>query len=229
MSSLKAAFSPDAPQEKPRVTISLIKRVLAYARPYTWLILAILLITLLSTGLSLLTPLILRDLIDRTLPDKDLQRLLWLTIGLVAIPLLSSGLHVLQRQANSRVGEGVIYDLRSALFSHLQRMSLSFFTHTKVGELMSRLNNDVVGAQNAISNTFVNIVTNLIQMVVVLTVMLTLEWRLTLISIAILPLFLVAARGLGNRLRDVARVQLDIIAKMNAMMNELLNTAVRYW
>jgi ATP-binding cassette subfamily B protein len=180
-------------------------------------------ITLATIGLSLLTPLILRDLIDRTLPERDLHRLLWLAVGLLAIPLLNGGLNVWQRQFNARVGEGVVYDLRSALFSHLQRMSLSFFTHTKTGELMSRLNNDVVGAQNAISTTFINIITSLIQAILLLSVMLILEWRLTLISIAILPLFLIAVRKLGNRLRDITRLQLDLLAKMNGMMNELLN------
>lgn len=217
------AYSPNAPEERPKVTVSLIRRVFQYARPYLWWLLVMLAITLATTGLSLLTPLILRDLIDRTLPARDLNRLIWLAVGLLVIPLFSSGLNVLQRQVNARVGEGVVYDLRVALFSHLQRMSLSFFTHTKVGELMSRLNNDVVGAQNAISSTFVNIITSLIQAVILLTVMLTLEWRLTLISIAVLPLFLLAARGLGNRLRDIARLQLDLVAQMNAMMNELLN------
>ena len=221
--SAKHSFSADTPDEKPKITFSLIKRVLGYSKPYRWLLVAMLSITLVTTILSLITPLILRDLIDRTLPDRDLQRLLWLSLALVAIPLLSSALNILLRQANSRVGEGVIYDLRSSLFSHLQRMSLGFFTNTKAGELMSRLNNDVVGAQNAISNTFVNVITNLIQVTIILSVMLTLEWRLTLISIAIIPFFLLAARGLGNRLRDIARVQLDLIAKMNAMMNELLN------
>jgi ATP-binding cassette subfamily B protein len=182
-----------------------------------------LILTLVTTGLSLLTPLILRDLIDRTLPERDVPRLIVLIVGLLTIPLLTGALNVWQRQLNARVGEGVVYDLRTALFSHLQRMSLRFFTHTKVGELMSRLNNDVVGAQNAISNTFVNIVTSFIQAVVLLSVMFTLEWRLTLISIAILPLFLVAARQLGNRLRRIARLQLDLNANMNAMMNEMLN------
>ena len=89
------------------------------------------------------------------------------------------------------------------MFSYLQRMSLAFFTNTKIGELMSRLNNDVIGAQSAISNTFVNIVTSLIQAVVVFSVMMTLEWRLTLISVAIVPLLLFAARSLGKRLRDI--------------------------
>ena len=213
----------NAPDEKPKVTWDLLRRVLGYSRPYIWLIFSMLLITLMTSGLSLLNPLILRDLIDNTLPNHDLTRLAWLVVAMLAIPLLNGGLNVFLRQLNARVGEGVVYDLRSAMFAHLQRMSLSFYTHTKVGELISRFNNDVIGAQSAISNTFVNIVTSLIQAVAVLTVMFTLEWRLTLISIVILPFFLVAARKLGNRLREVARLQLDLNAKMNAVLNELLN------
>ena len=209
--------------EKPQVTRVLLKRVIKYARPYLWLILGMLVITLITSGLSLINPLILRQMIDKTLPNKDMHQLVWLVAALLAIPLLTGGLNVLLRQLNARVGEGVVYDLRSGLFAHLQRMSLGFYTHTKVGELISRFNNDVVGAQSAISNTFVNIVTSLIQAVAVLAVMFTLEWRMTLISIAILPFFLVAARKLGNRLRDVARLQLDLNAKMNAVLNELLN------
>jgi len=117
----------------------------------------------------------------------------------------------------------VIFDLRVSLYSHLQRMSLRFFTNTRVGEMMSRLNNDVVGAQNAISNTLVNMITNLIQAAAVLVVMLRLEWRLTLVSIIILPLFIVAARRMGTMLRDIARQAMDHNAQMNAMMNETLN------
>jgi ATP-binding cassette subfamily B protein len=121
------------------------------------------------------------------------------------------------------VGEGTIYDLRVALYSHLQRMSLRFFTNTRVGELMSRLNNDVVGAQNAISNTIVNIITNIVQAAGVLAVMLALEWHLTIVSVIILPLFVLAARRMGGRLRDIAREQLEANAQMNAVMNETLN------
>jgi ATP-binding cassette subfamily B protein len=212
-----------APDGKPKITWNLLKRVMGYAFPYRWLMLGMLIVTLAMAGLSLLAPLILRDLIDRTLPAGDLQRLGWLVAGLVAIPLLNGALQVALRQLNSRVGEGVVYDLRVALFSRLQRMSISFFTHTKVGELMSRINNDVVGAQNAISNTFVNIVTSLIQAVALLAVMFTLEWRLTLISISILPLFMLAASKLGNRMRDITRTQMDLNAKMNAVILELLN------
>jgi ATP-binding cassette subfamily B protein len=213
----------NATDEKPKVTWALLKRVLGYSLPYRWQIVGMLLMILLSTGLTLLTPLILRDLIDHTIPSGNMQRLVWLALALLLIPALNGGLMVIQRRLNAGVGEGVIYDLRVALFARLQRMSLRFFTNTKVGEMMSRLNNDVIGAQNAISNTIVGIITNLVQTVAVLTVMLTLEWRLTLISVAIMPLFILAARRMGKRLRDIARHQMDANAQMNAMMNETLN------
>ena len=213
----------NAAEEKPRVTTALLRRVLVYGKPYRWQIAGMLVAILVNTALSLLSPLVMRDLIDRTIPDKDITRLLWLTLVLLSIPALNGLVAILQRRLNTSVGEGVIYDLRVALYAHLQRMSLRFFTNTKVGELMSRLNNDVVGAQNAISNTIVNIITNLIQAVGIGAVMATMEWRLTLVSVLILPLFIVAARRLGDRLRDLARTQMDANAQMNAMMNETLN------
>jgi ATP-binding cassette subfamily B protein len=213
----------NAPDEKPAITWPLLRRVLAYAAPYRWLMVAMLLLILAHTGLSLLSPLIMRDLIDRTIPAGNLPRLLWLALALLALPALDGALNVIQRRVSARVGEGVIYDLRLALYANLQRMSLRFFTNTRVGELMSRLNNDVRGAQNAVTSTTVGILTQIVRAVSVLAVMLTLEWRLTLISVAILPLFILAARLLGSRLRDQARQQLDATAQMNAMMNETLN------
>lgn len=213
----------DLEGEKPKVTWSLLRRVLKYSAPYGWEIVGMLVLILLSSGLALVTPLIMRDLIDHTIPSGDLRRLALLSVALLLVPVLNGGLNVIQRRLNVRVGEGVIYDLRIALFSHLQRMSLRFFTNTKVGELMSRLNNDVVGAQNAISNTLVGIVTNIVQVVVILSVMLTLEWRLTLISAIIMPLLILAARRLGSRLRELVRQQMDSNAQMNALMNETLN------
>lgn len=209
--------------EKPKVTRELLLRVLNYAKPYWWHIAGMLVTILLSTGLSLLTPLIFRNMIDVVLPAKDTQRLILLGLALLFIPALSGGVNVLQRRLNSTVGEGVIFDLRSSLFSRLQNMSLRFFTNTKTGELMSRLNSDVVGAQNAISNTIVNIVTNLIEAVALFAVMISLEWRLTLVSILILPLFILTAQRLGTVLRDIARQAMDTNAQMNAHMNETLN------
>lgn len=209
--------------EKPKVTRELLARVFQYARPYRNPIALMLVLILINTGLNLLTPLILKDLIDHTIPNQDLTRLVQLALALLMIPVLSGVANVFQRRLNSWVGEGVIYDLRVALFARLQQMSLRFFTNTRVGELMSRLNNDVVGAQNAVSNTIVGIVTNTIQGIAILTVMLTMEWRLTLVSIMILPLFILVARQLGGRLRAISREQMEANARMNAMMNETLN------
>jgi ATP-binding cassette subfamily B protein len=208
----------------PQVTRALLRRVLGYARPYRLPILGMLLAILATTGLGLLTPLIFRDLIDGALqPPGDAARLNLLALGLVAVPLISSAIAVGQRKLNASVGEGVIYDLRLALYDHLQRMSLRFFTHTKTGELVSRLNNDVVGAQNAISNTLVSIVTNFITVVATAAVMLALEWRLTLLGVLVLPFFIWAARRMGGRLRAVVRQQMDSNAQMNAMVGETLN------
>ena len=209
--------------EKPKFTWDLFKRVMHYAQAYRWQLGGMLVLILISSGLSLVTPLIVRNLIDVTIPAKDVHRLILLSIGLLVIPILKGAGTVLQRRLNTKVGEGVIYDLRCALYEKLQRMSLRFFTHTRIGELMSRLNNDVVGAQNAISNTIVSIVTDAVQAAAVISMMASIEWRLTLISIAVVPFFILAARLLGERLRDAARQQMDANARMNAMMNETLN------
>jgi ATP-binding cassette subfamily B protein len=209
--------------QKPKVTRELLLRVLAYARPYRWEIIGMLAAILITTALSLVTPLIFRRMIDVVIPSGDVRQLALLSLALLLVPMLSGVIGVAQRRLNAAVGEGVIYDLRVGLFARLQRMSLRFFTNTKVGELMSRLNNDVVGAQNAISNTIVNIITDVIEAVALLVVMLALEWRLTLVAVLILPLFILAARRLGTRLRDVARQQMELNAQMNAHMNETLN------
>jgi len=209
--------------EKPTLSWPLLKRVLGYTRPYRGQLAGMLVLILANSGLSLLSPLIIRDLIDTAIPSGDIPRLVRLSLALLAVPVLKGAVSVFRRRFNAGIGEGVIHDLRSALYGKLQCMSLRFFTHTKIGEMISRLNNDVIGAQNAVSNTIVSIITNLIESAVVLATMLTIEWRLTLVSIAILPLFIVAARLLGRRLRDTARAQMNANARMNAMMNETLN------
>ncbi len=212
-----------AEDEKPRLSWSLIKRVIAYGKPYGKQIAGTLISILVYTGVALLSPLILRNLIDYAIPEKDLQRLLLASIGLLVLPIISGLFQIISRRLIAQVGEGVIFDLRVSLYDHLQRMSLRFFTHTQLGELISRLNNDVVGAQTAISRTLVTMVTNFIEIVSVLIVMATLEWRLTLMGIIILPLFIYTARRLGRVFRNIARRQLEMNARMNATMNETLN------
>lgn len=209
--------------EKPKVTRTLLLRVLHYADPYRRQIAGMLVTILITTFLGLLNPLIFREIIDGALAEKDLNKLNILALGLVLIPIVSGVIRIIQRKLNSAIGEGVIYDLRVSLYQHLQRMSLRFFTNTKTGELMSRLNNDVVGAQNAISNTIVAIITNIITVIATMAVMLTLEWRLTILGVLVLPFFIVIARRLGKVLQEIARRQMTHNAQMNAMMNETLN------
>ncbi|MEA2574182.1 MAG: ATP-binding cassette, subfamily bacterial [Chloroflexia bacterium] len=215
----------DPAQDKPQVSRALLRRVAKYARPYRGRI-ALMLSTIFAVSLlTIVQPLLYRSLIDVAIPSRDIGMLNWLALGMVGAPLASGLVGVLQRYLGSQIGEGIIFDLRCALFEHLQRMSLRFFTNTRTGELMSRLNNDVVGAQRAVSGTVVDILSNLVTVIITLTVMVSLEWRLTLLSIVILPLFIAPARRVGNILREIVRKQLSLNAEMNAMMNETLNVS----
>ena len=220
-----AYISHDEEHERPTITRDLLQRVWAFARPYRLRIVWLLFTILLISGLSLVSPLLYRDLIDNAIPNGDLAHLNWLALGMIAIPILNGVIGVWQRQLNAQIGEGVIYDLRRALYAHLQRMSLRFFTKTRTGELMSRLNNDVVGAQRAISSTLVSMVSNLVSVIATLSIMLALEWRLTLVGLAVLPLFLWPARRVGRVLRRLSRTSMELNAEMNAAMNETLNVS----
>ncbi|HEX5416903.1 MAG TPA: ABC transporter ATP-binding protein, partial [Chloroflexota bacterium] len=215
----------DEESPKPTLTRDLLRRVWGYAWPYRYRILLMLATILATTALGVIPPLILRDLIDNTLPHHDAARLNLLALAMIAVPVGSGLVGVGQRYLSSTIGEGITFDLRRALYTHMQRMSLRFFTGTKTGELMSRLNNDVVGAQQAVTSTATSIVSNLLTLVSTLAIMLALEWRLTLLAIAILPLFLLPSKRVARILRDLAREQLDRNAQMNALMNETLNVS----
>lgn len=213
----------DEEHDRPEVSGALLRRVWSYAKPY-WRLVAVILVTILGISvLTLVPPLLIRDLIDHALPDKNVGRLNLLALGMIAVPLINGLLGVAQRYASARTGEGIIFDLRRDVYDHLQRMSLRFFTHTHVGELMSRLNNDVVGAQRAVTGTMVTIISNVFSLLSTLAIMLTLEWRLTLLGIAILPLFVFPGRRIGRVLRGITRKQMESNARMNALMNETLN------
>ena len=215
----------DEKQDRPALSRAMLRRVAGYARPYTGRI-ALMLGTIIAISLlTLVPPLLYMDLIDNALPNRDFGRLNLLAIGMIGIPLLNGLIGVLQRYLSARIGEGVIFDLRLALFTRLQSMSLRFFTHTKTGELMSRLNNDVVGAQQALTSTLLNIVSNSMVLVFTLAIMLSMEWRLTLLAIAILPLFILPSRHVGRVLRRLTRQSLTYNAQMNALMNETLNVS----
>ncbi len=177
------------------------------------------------SGLTVVPPLLIRDLIDNAIPAADVGRLTLLGAAMVVVPLISVSVGALQRWMSARAGEGIIYDLRRALYTHLQGMSLRFFTETKTGELVSRLDNDVVGAQTAITGTFVTIVSNVVSVVAILVVMVQAEWRLTLLAVAALPLFVYPARRVGQMLRAITRRQMRHNGAMAAILSETFNVS----
>ncbi|NNK91888.1 MAG: ABC transporter ATP-binding protein [Acidimicrobiia bacterium] len=203
----------------------LLRRVLSYGRPYQGKLALVLVTIVIISLVSVVPPLLMRRLLDVAIPEEDLGMVTLLGIGMVAVPVMNGIIGVLQRWATAAVGEGIIYDLRRQLFGHLQRMSVGFFTGTRTGELMSRLNNDVVGAQQAVTGTFVNLASNSVSTVLTLAVMLTLEWRLTLIAVAVLPVFILMSRRVGKLLRVVRREQMEHNARMNSLMQEVLSVS----
>ena len=218
-------ISHDDQKEQPAITRDLLNKVWQFAKPYRIQVSALLATILVISGISLISPLLYRDLIDVAIPDRNFSRINLLALGMIGIPIINGIIGVWQRRLNAAVGEGVIFDLRHSLYEHLQKMSLRFFTETRTGELMSRLNNDVIGAQRAISNTLVTIVSNFVTLVATLSIMIALEWRLTLLGLAILPLFIIPARRVGKVLRDLRRRSLENNAEMNSTMNETLNVS----
>ncbi|MGD2060340.1 MAG: ABC transporter ATP-binding protein [Acidimicrobiia bacterium] len=175
--------------------------------------------------LSVIPAMLIRLLIDEAIPNDDLRQLTVLGIAMVVVPLVIALVGVLQRWLSSKVGEGIIFDLRGELYAHLQRMSLRFFTATKTGELMNRLNSDVVGAQQAITGTFVTIVSNVVSVVVILVVMFQQSWLLTLLAVAALPLFVFPARRVAKVLRRITQQQMEHEARMSGILQESFNVS----
>ena len=213
----------DDSEPRSNIDRATLKRVLSYASSYKVEMAVVLITIVIISILTVVPPLLMKGLIDTAIPEKNLALVTVLGLGMVAVPLTNGIVGVVQRRATAGMGEGVIFDLRRELYDHLQGMSLGFFTNTKTGELMSRLNNDVVGAQQAVTGTFVSLVANILGAATVLMVMLGLEWRLTLLAVAMLPLFIFLARRVGKLLGEVARSQMDASAAMNAHMQETLS------
>ena len=216
-------LSYDESKGRAQVDRALLRRVWGYGRPYLGQIGVVLLAITITSLIELIPPLLYRDLFDNVLPNRDFSRLNWLGLGMLAVPIASNLIGVAERFFSARVGEGIIFDLRQGMYEHLQRMSLHFFTHTKSGEIVSRFNNDVVGAQSAITSTLPSIVTNGVTLITTLAVMLSIEWRLTLLSIAVLPLFLLPARRVGRILRDIRRQAMEHNADMSSIITESLS------
>ncbi len=202
-----------------------LRRVWLFARPYRTSIYGFLATIVAAALLSLIAPFAFRQIIDHAIPAKDRSEITWLASIVVAAAILDAALSILQRWYSARIGEGLIYDLRVALFDKVQRMPIAFFTRTQTGNVISRLNNDVVGAQSAVTSTLGSVVSNLVVLVTTLIAMVSLEWRLTLLSLVVLPLFIVPAKRVGRRLQGISRRNMEYNAQMNTQMTERFNVS----
>lgn len=204
---------------------ALLRRVWAFATPYRRRLVLFLVTITLGALVALAPPLLFRAIIDRAIPREDGGLVAVLGLATVAVALASTGLDLAQRWYSSAIGEGLIFDLRASLYDHVQRMPVAFFTRTQTGSLISRMNHDVVGAQRALTGTLGQVVFNVFTLVSTLVVMALLEWRLTLLSLVILPAFIIPAKRVGARLQDLTRQSMDVNASMNATMAERLNVS----
>ncbi|GGM61601.1 ABC transporter [Micromonospora sonchi] len=203
------------------------RRIVAFARPYRRDIIVFLITVIVAAVIGVATPLLAGDVIDaitRGGPDAGAV-VIRLALFIAALAVADALLSLAQRWYSARIGEGIILDLRTRVYDHVQRMPLQFFTRTQTGALVSRLNNDVLGAQRAFTSTLSGVVSNVIQLVLTAAVMLTLSWQITALSLVLLPVFIIPARRVGRRLAEITRESYNLDAKMNATMTERFGVA----
>jgi len=199
--------------------------MLTFAVPYRRVLGVFLPAVVLDAVVAAVNPLILRDIIDRGILGHDSRLVVVLAALAAVLAVVDAGLSLLERRLSAVIGEGLIFDMRSKVFRHIQRMPLAFFSRTQTGALISRLNNDVIGAQQAFTDLLSNVVGNLITVAIVVATMFVLSWQITLVAMALLPLFLVPARLVGRRLGSLTKESYDLNADMNTVMSERFNVS----
>jgi ATP-binding cassette subfamily B protein len=219
------SLTKDASVADRRLNRDTARRVLAYARPYTGRIVIFLVIVVLGAVLVVATPLLLKRIVDEGVIPRRPDVVVQLALVVAALAVADTMLTVVQRLYSSRIGEGLIYDLRTEVFGHVQRQPIAFFTRAQTGALVSRVNNDVMGAQQAFTSVLGSVVSNAISLVLILVAMATLSWQLTLGALLLVPLFLVPARVMGRRLSTLTRDQMQLNAELGSRMTERFNVA----
>ena len=201
------------------------RRVLRYATPYRRTIAAFLLVVLIDSVLMVAVPLLIRGIIDDGITPKQSSVVIRLSLIVAAIAVAHAISTVAQRWFSARIGEGLIYDLRRQVFAHVLRQPIGFFTRTQTGALVSRVNNDVMGAQQAFTSVLSGVVSNVLSVALVIAAMTALSWQLTLAALALVPLFIIPARLMGARLAALTKVQMETNAELGARMTERFNVA----
>ena len=202
-----------------------VKRILGYANPYRTYLAFFLATVVIDAFLIVSTPLLLRKLIDDGVVPKNAELVTTLALIVGGLALVDAVMNVIGRWFSARIGEGLIYDLRSEVFAHVQRQSIAFFTRTQTGSLISRINSDVMGAQQAFTATLSGIVSNVISLTLVTIAMLFLSWQITLVSLALLPLFLLPTKWVGRKIQSLTRDSFELNAQMSSTMTERFNVS----
>jgi ATP-binding cassette subfamily B protein len=208
-----------------RVAPGTVKRILGFARQYRRQLSVFLAAVVLDAVVTSVAPLLLRAIIDQGIAQRREGLVIGLALATAGLAVVDAGLSLVERRISSRIGEGLIFDLRSRVFRHIQQMPVAFFSRTQTGALISRLNNDVIGAQQAFTDLFSNVVGNVVLLAITLGVMLTLSWQITLVALFLLPVFLLPARRVGRRLGGMFQQGMELNAEMNMVMTERFNVA----
>ncbi|HEX9064659.1 MAG TPA: ABC transporter ATP-binding protein [Streptosporangiaceae bacterium] len=219
------SFSRDRSVTQQRLKPGTVRRIASYARPYRRELALFLVIVALDAGVTVAVPLMLRALIDNGILPKNLGVVIAIGAAVAGLALFDAVLTIGQRWYSAKIGEGLIYDLRTEVFRHVQRQPIAFFTRTQTGSLVSRLNSDVIGAQQALTSTLSSVVANVLSLVLVLIVMLSLSWQVTLVALVLIPLFILPARLVGRKLQRLTRESMQLDAAMGSTMTERFNVA----
>jgi ATP-binding cassette subfamily B protein len=217
---LMRRMSQDPDIAKHQLSPGVVWRVLRFAKPYRLLITIFVVTVVLMSALSVTPPLLFREIIDKGILQGDRHVVIVLSLTVAGLAVLSAVLNLVQRWFSARIGEGLIFDMRTQVFDHVIQMPIAFFTRTQTGKLVSRLNSDVIGAQQAFTSTLSTVLSNLISLVLVLVAMIILSWQLTLAALIMLPIFLIPAKIVGRKLADLTRTQMQLNGDMSATMTE---------
>jgi ATP-binding cassette subfamily B protein len=219
------SMTADPSVKQQKLKAGTVKRIFTFAKPYRLSIWIFLFTVVIDAALIVATPLLLRELIDKGVIPKDaaLVTRLAILVGLIAIA--DAAMSMLGRYFSSRIGEGLIYDLRSLVFGHVQRQSIAFFTRTQTGALISRINSDVMGAQQAFTATLSGLVSNVVSLVLVGVTMMILSWQITIFSLLLLPAFLIPTKWVGRKLQELTRDSFNTNAEMSSTMTERFNVS----
>jgi ATP-binding cassette subfamily B protein len=218
-------LSSDQSVKNAKLRPGTLKRIFTYAIPYKSTFVLFLFCLIADAVLTVATPLLLRELIDQGVIPKDRAVVTTMAIAVAVLAILTAVINIVVRWISAKIGEGLIYDLRSQVFRHVQEQSIAFFTRTQTGALITRINSDVIGAQRAFTSTFSGLISNVLTLVLVVGTMLALSWQITVASLLLLPVFLAPTKWIGARLQGYTRDSFEINGEMSSTMTERFNVS----